>query len=197
MRRTIAAAATAGVLAGLGVTGVGIGLVHGATSTGAHPMAGTSMMATSRGMHASASEASWLREMVAHHRDAITAARELERSQRPAMRRLGLRIVADQSAQVQLMELWLAQWYPDEADDEATYRPMMRDLSGLSGDALDRTFLEDMVPHHMAAVMMAHHLMVRGGAQHDAVADLAATIARDQTREIRWMRARLAEWFGA
>ena len=36
---------------------------------------------------------------------------------------------------------------------------MMRDLSGLSGDRLDRTFLEDMIGHHMAAVTMSQRLL--------------------------------------
>lgn len=72
----------------------------------------------------------------------------------------------------------------------------MRDLSGLSGDRLDRTFLEDMVGHHMAAVMMSQRLLVHGTAEHDEVADLARTIRTEQVREIRWMSERLSAWFG-
>jgi uncharacterized protein (DUF305 family) len=105
------------------------------------------------------------------------------------MRALGRRIVADQSAQVELMEGWLAEWYDDEP--QAAYEPMMRDLESLSGDALDRAFLADMIPHHMAAVMMSQQLLVRGLAEHDEVADLARTIRDEQVDEIRWMRA---EW---
>ena len=140
-------------------------------------------------------EAGFLREMVAHHREAIEMAGELARSERPAMRALGARIVSSQTAQVEQMEAWLDEWYADEPADTA-YEPMMRDLSGLSGDRLDRTFLEDMVGHHMAAVMMSQRLLVHGGAEHDEVADLARTIRTEQAREIRWMSARLSTWFG-
>ena len=132
-------------------------------------------------------EAGYLSEMVAHHREAVVAAGELSRSQRPAMRAFGRDVVATQSAQIAQMEEWLAAWHPDEP--EATYEPMMRDLSGLSGDALDRTFLEDMVWHHMAAVMSSQRLLVRGLAEHEEVARLARTIRDDQMDEIRWMRA--------
>ena len=134
-------------------------------------------------------EAGYLSEMVAHHREAILAARELSRSDRPEMRALGRRIVADQSAQVELMEGWLAEWYADEP--EAAYEPMMRNLAGLDGDALDRAFLEDMIGHHMAAVMQSQQLLVRGLTEHEEVADLARSIRDAQVGEIRWMRA---EW---
>ena len=140
-------------------------------------------------------EAGFLREMVAHHDEAIEMAGELARSERPAMRALGARIVSSQTAQVEQMEAWLDEWYADEPADTA-YEPMMRDLSGLAGDRLDRTFLEDMVGHHMAAVMMSQRLLVHGTAEHDEVADLARTIRTEQVREIRWMSERLSTWFG-
>ncbi|WP_224279649.1 DUF305 domain-containing protein [Nocardioides lacusdianchii] len=140
-------------------------------------------------------EAGFLREMVAHHREAIETAGELARSERPAMRALGARIVSSQTAQVEQMGAWLDEWYADDPVDTA-YEPMMRDLSGLSDDRLDRTFLEDMVGHHMAAVMMSQRLLVHGAAENDEVADLARTIRTEQVREIRWMSERLSTWFG-
>jgi uncharacterized protein (DUF305 family) len=110
------------------------------------------------------------------------------------MRTLGAAIVESQSAQVEQMQAWLDEWYPDAAP--ADYDPMMRDLSGLSGDALDRAFLADMVPHHMAAVMMSQQLLVRDLAEHPEVAALAQDIRDAQRVEImrmvRWSHA----WFG-
>ena len=111
------------------------------------------------------------------------------------MRRFGERIVAAQSAQVAQMESWLAEWYPDDSPD-VDYEPMMRDLTGLSGDRLDRTFLEDMVGHHMAAVMMSQHVLASRLFDHDEVAALAADIRDDQHAEILRMRAWLRDWFG-
>ena len=71
---------------------------------------------------------------------------------------------------------------------------MMRDLSGLSGDRLDQAFLQDMIGHHMAAVMMSQHLL-RGGAEHGEVAELAREIRDGQHAEIVTMRRWLALWF--
>ena len=141
------------------------------------------------------SEVDYLVEMVAHHGDAVVAAGELSRSERPQMRALGESIVESQTAQVEQMKTWLDEWYPDAP--EADYVPMMSDLSGLSGDRLDRVFLREMVPHHMMAVMSSQQLLVRGLAEHDEVADLARTISADQRAEIRTMVRWLRSWFGA
>lgn len=134
--------------------------------------------------------------MIAHHQEAVAAAGELARSARPEMRAFGRDIVATQTAQIQQVQAWLADWYPGRST-EGDYQPMMRDLSGLSGDRLDRVFLQDMVGHHMAAVMMSQQLLVRGTAEHDQVSDLARTIRDEQHTEIFWMQDRLTDWFDA
>lgn len=149
-------------------------------------------------MHGAAvtTEFGYLTEMVAHHEEAIAAATELQRSDRPQMRSFGRSIVVSQTAQIDRMETWLAEWYQGRSTDDE-YQPMMRDLTGLSGDRLDRTFLEDMIPHHMMAVMLSQQLLVRGVADHDEVNALAVSIRDEQHAEIFWMQRRLAAWFGA
>lgn len=141
------------------------------------------------------SESAYLVEMVAHHEEAVTAARELARSERADLRDLGTSIVTSQTAQIELMRGWLDRWYPDAGP--ADYEPMMRDLASLEGDELDRTFLEDMVGHHMMAVMMSQHLLMSGDDVHSEVADLAGTIRDEQHREIVTMTRWLREWFDA
>ena len=132
-------------------------------------------------------EFAYLTHMVAHHQEAVDAARQLARSERPQMRAFGRNIVATQSAQIDQMRAWLATWYPGRSTD-VDYRPMMRDLTGLSGDRLDRMFLQDMVVHHMAAVMMSQQLLAHGSADHPQVEDLARTIRDEQHAEIFQMR---------
>ena len=187
-RMATVVAAVVVVLLGAGITGMALAHSDDPTGWGRHPMSTSgwtdgSMMGSSR----ATDEAGYLSEMVAHHREAIVAAGELSRSDRPGMRAFGRRIVADQTAQVELMEGWLAEWYADEP--AAAYEPMMRDLSGLDGVALDRALLDDMTIHHMAAVMMSQQLLMGGRAEHREVADLARTIRDDQRAEIRWMHA--------
>ncbi|WP_197048593.1 DUF305 domain-containing protein [Streptosporangium roseum] len=140
-------------------------------------------------------EFDYLTQMLPHHQEAVTAARQLRRSERPQMRRLGESIVATQSAEIVKMKAWLDQWYSGRST-AVGYRPMMRDLSKLSGDALDEAFLRDMIPHHMGAIMMSQQLLMRGRAEHEQVAAFARTVRDDQHAEMFQMRQWLADWFG-
>ena len=141
-------------------------------------------------------EFEYLAEMVAHHEEAVVAAAELQRSDRPQLRAFGASIVKNQSAQIDLMNDWLRRWYPGRTTD-VDYVPMMRDLSGLSGDELAEAFLRDMLPHHMVAVMMSQQLLAGGLAEHVSVNGLAESIRDEQRAEIFQMRRWLAEWFDA
>ena len=57
------------------------------------------------------SEYAYLTELVAHHQEAVAAARQLERSPRIEMREFGAAIVASQSAQIDQMQQWLVEWF--------------------------------------------------------------------------------------
>jgi uncharacterized protein (DUF305 family) len=145
------------------------------------------------GMMAPRDEADYLLTMVPHHREAILAAESLTRSQHPQLRRLGRSIRTTQAQQVRLMQRWIDRWYP-QATPASDYLPMMSDLSGLSGDDLDRTFLTEMVHHHMMAVMMSRHLLRSGLVRHPAVAGLAESVIDEQSAEIVQMRNWLRQW---
>ncbi|WP_171074070.1 DUF305 domain-containing protein [Nonomuraea basaltis] len=141
------------------------------------------------------SEYDYLSQMVPHHEEAITAARQLQRSERSDMRRLGQSIVTTQTAEVGKMRDWLEQWYrqsPTPSPSETT----MPDLSRLSGDQLDKTFLQHMIPHHMMAIMMSQQVLRHGEVQHSEVAAFARTVRDDQWAEVRTMRQYLVQWFG-
>ncbi|WP_416667108.1 DUF305 domain-containing protein [Egbenema bharatensis] len=143
------------------------------------------------------SEFEYLSHMIPHHQEAIdTAQIILERSDRPAMQAFAQEIIAVQTAEIERMETWLSQWYPSQTADYS-YTPMMRDLSNLQGDELDRVFLEDMIMHHMGAVMMSQMLLNRNLIEHEPVRPFAQTIASTQRQEIHQMRAWLQDWFGA
>jgi uncharacterized protein (DUF305 family) len=160
------------------------------------PMGGPGPMGGGMAMTV-ASEFDYLTQMIPHHVEAIQVATVLQaRSPRTEMREFAATIIATQRAEVRQMEAWLADWYPGRETNVA-YRPMMRDLSGLTGDDVDRTFLEDMIPHHMMAVMMSQQLITRTLAVHWEVNPFAATIRDRQHAEIRMMSLWLREWFGA
>jgi uncharacterized protein (DUF305 family) len=142
------------------------------------------------------SEFEFLSQMIPHHEEAIaTAQAVLERSDRPEMRTFAQDIIDVQSAEIDQMQTWLGEWYSDQVSS-STYIPMMRDLSSLSGDELDEAFLEDMIRHHMHAVMMSQMLINHGWVEHDPVLPFAEAIASTQRQEIHQMHAWLQDWYG-
>jgi uncharacterized protein (DUF305 family) len=163
---------------------------------GAGPAGGMGGMGPGMGGAMVASEFGYLAEMIPHHEEAIETANILLRvSERQAMRDFAVTIIETQTAEVVQMKAWLATWYPGR-DTTVHYEPMMRDLTALSGDALDQAFLEDMIPHHMMAVMMSQQLLNARLVVHPEVAPFAASIRDTQRREIHMMSAWLREWFG-
>jgi hypothetical protein len=105
------------------------------------------------------SEFNYLAQMIPHHQEAIDTAQViLARTSRPEMRQFAQNIIQAQTAEIAQMKNWLNQWYPS-GNISISYVPMMRDLSQLQGDALDQTFLKDMIKHHMGAVMMSQMLL--------------------------------------
>lgn len=159
-------------------------------------MSGTSAMMGMPGMEVT-DEFEYLTMMIPHHEEAIRAAEVLKAgTDRPDMLEFAQGIIDTQTREVAQMRSWLAAWYPGR-DTAVDYTPMMRDLTGLRGDALDQAFLEDMIPHHMAAVMMSQQLLMAGLADHTEVEPFAQSIRDSQRAEIMTMRGWLSEWFGA
>jgi uncharacterized protein (DUF305 family) len=199
----IAGIAAGSVLATAAATGVAVtaGNAQPPQATGWHrngqnygPM--SDMWSMSR-MHGTriGSEFDYLSEMVAHHQEAVTAAGQLQRSSRAEMRALGASIVKIQTAEIATMNEWLTAWYPGRSA-AVDYQPMVHDLSKLSGDALDKAFLQDMISHHMAAVMMSRQLLMRGQAEHQEVRAFAVSVRDTQHTEMFRMQQYLSDWFG-
>lgn len=65
---------------------------------------------------------------------------------------------------------------------------------GMMAQAVERHFIEMMIPHHEDAVEMAKLALSR--AQHPEIEKLAEAIKTDQTREIEQMRTWYKKWYG-
>jgi len=140
------------------------------------------------------SEFEFLTHMIPHHEEAVATAIYLrDNTEREEMRDFAEDIIRTQTAEIEQMTLYLETWYPDQKH-QIDYQLMMRELEGLRGDVLDRAFLEDMIPHHMTAVMMSQQLLVRNLAEQEEVALLAQSIRNSQRDEIHMMMNWLANW---
>jgi uncharacterized protein (DUF305 family) len=187
----------------------GAGMMSQDTNTngmmGMHRMPDGSMMSNDGGMGMGSmngmdhmmdmmvsSEREFIEGMIPHHQEAVDTAKEViaRGGTTPEIKQLAEDIVFAQEAEIAQMKQWYQDWYGEEYADTGEYMPMMRDLSQLSGEALDRTFLEDMIMHHMGAIMMARS--VQPYIEHSEIEKLTQAIVTTQSDEIRLMRQLLS-----
>lgn len=140
------------------------------------------------------SERSFIEHMIPHHQEAIdTASEVLERgATTPAIEKLMQKIITAQTSEIASMQEWYVAWYGESHQNTIMYEPMMGELTNLSGAALDQAFLEDMIMHHMGAIMMARS--VQPHIEHAELAELTQSIVSTQSAEIQEMRQLLANF---
>ncbi len=140
------------------------------------------------GMMMVGSEKEFITEMIPHHQEAVDTAKEVlaRGATTPEIKTLMENIVTAQEKEIADMKVWYEKWYGTPYQPSGKYEPMMRDLSNLSGADLDKAFLEDMVMHHMGAIMMAHS--VQGNIEHEEIEKLTDAIIKTQSEEIQLMR---------
>lgn len=133
------------------------------------------------------SEQEFVSGMIPHHQEAVDTATEVlaRGGTTEDIRILAEGIIAAQEREIVLLKQWHQDWYGQAYTETGTYQPMMRELSSLSGADLDRRFLEDMIPHHMGAIMMAES--VRPFIEHTEITDMADAIMETQSAEITQM----------
>lgn len=137
------------------------------------------------------SEREFIEGMIPHHQEAVDTAKEvIERGgSTPEIKQLVENIVVAQEKEIAEMKEWYQDWYGEAYTDNGEYMPMMRELNNLSGAELDQVFLEDMIGHHMGAIMMARS--VQPYVEHDEIAELTENIVSSQSAEIAQMRQML------
>jgi len=141
-------------------------------------------------------------EMIPHHQMALISSEHMiSNSQRFEMRQLYENIHKSQSEQIEQMQEWRKEWYPDagrpsEMMGEEQMGGMMNNgmMDGsmrgmMGGDALDTMFLKMMIPHHQTAVEMADEALSK--AEHPELRDLAQEIRDEQSSEIQLMQGYL------
>ena len=145
--------------------------------------------------------------MIPHHDGAIAMADlALTRARRPEIKELARSIKASQSQENAQMRTWYRQWFgtdvPAWGIGSGHGMGMGQGMPGMgtSLEALknapdfDRTFIEQMIPHHRMGVMMASH--AEGNTRHPQLRELEAAMVRVQSQEIEQMARWYRQWFG-
>jgi uncharacterized protein (DUF305 family) len=154
--------------------------------------------------------------MIPHHQGALMSSEHMiADSERPELRQLYENIQKSQSEQIEQMQAWREEWYPDaELTSSGGMHSMMGGggMSGghgdgheeqgshggsggprsmMGGDTADAMFLRMMIPHHQDAVDMSEEALER--AEHPELKELAQQIRDEQAAEIELMQGYLDE----
>lgn len=191
------------------LVGIGGGYMLGSrTSTsapmGQHMMGDGSMMGQNIDQH-------FIVQMIPHHEGAIEMAKvALERSKRPEIISLANGIIEAQTREINDMTSWYQSWFNSAVPEGGMPAPygtegsrMGMHMDGMTGDTgdlstvasadFDREFIDQMIPHHEMAVMMAS--MLQATTDRAEMKTLADNIITSQSREIAMMRSWRASWY--
>ena len=155
-------------------------------------------------------DAHFIEQMIPHHEDAIIMAKlALKKAQRTEIKQLAESIIDSQGIEITKMKDWYKSWFGKdvpEGDIVMNQHGMKAENSmhmGMMGNDTDMTrlekakdfdkaFVEEMIPHHQMAVMMA--TMLKNGTKRPEMTKLADDIITAQNREIEQMRGWLRDW---
>jgi uncharacterized protein (DUF305 family) len=142
-------------------------------------------------------------QMTMHHEGAIMSSEHMiSDSERPELRQLAENIQQSQSEQIQQMQHFRDEWYPDAGQTSGMPTGMIDEMMGdgmmggsmqemMGGDETDEMFLRMMIPHHQMAVDMSEKALEE--AEHTELKDLAQKIKDEQSAEIELMEGCLED----
>jgi len=151
----------------------------------------------------------FIEQMIPHHDDAVTmASLALQKAEHQETKVLAQNIIKGQSDEISQMRQWYKDWYGKDVPDafgamghqvgsKTVHMGMMgntTDTKSLeTANPFDKAFLEEMIPHHQMAIMMAQ--MLKNSSNRPEMQALADNIIRAQTKEIEQMRTWYNQWY--
>lgn len=149
--------------------------------------------------------------MIVHHQGAVEMAEEARlKSMRSEILELADAIIVAQAEEIELMNRWKNDWYPQAGSEPIAYDPASgtsipmtpaqiaaMKMSGDLGEKdaeFDLRFILAMVPHHQGAIEMANDALTKS--QRTEIRDLADDIIAAQQSEIALMLSWKMGWYG-
>ena len=202
-----------------GVGGVIVGVFLVVILTSMNPLSlrnrGTSMMGNGQNTEVSQSQMMggidkrFIEQMIPHHESAIAMAKlALLKSKRPEIKTLASAIIEGQSREIGDMNGWYKSWYGKGIPQGvATSQGGMMSGGGMGGAMggqddvntlknapdFDKAFIEQMIPHHELAIMMAQ--MLQSGTSRVEMEQLAKNIIESQSKEVGQMQSWYKVWY--
>ena len=139
-------------------------------------------------------EIKFMEGMIDHHAMAIMMAEMCTmKAIHPELVALCENIIATQSAEIEMMQTWLQDWYG------ISYEPKMHmgEMKGhmkMDPAQFEQWFMKRMISHHATAIKEAENCLEE--AYHPELLSLCQNIIATQSQEIEIMQAWLCEWYG-
>lgn len=171
-------------------------------------------------MHHQQADQHFIQMMIPHHQGAIDMANlALSKAKHPEIKQLSEAIKRDQNREIEQMKAWYKQWYGSEVPASSAHdmgmgmhsgrgmnsrenqRMPMHGCMGMMSTNLqalqtapdfDKAFIEQMIPHHKMAVMMAGMIL---DSEHPEMRKLAKSIIQTQSSEIEQMQQWYQNWY--
>lgn len=151
----------------------------------------------------------FIEQMIPHHDGAIAMAKlALQKAKRPEIKTLAQNIISAQEKETTEMQSWYKNWFGGDVKKGNTYSMMggMMSSGGMhmvgnqqdtqtleNATDFDKAFIENMIPHHQLAIIMAQ--MLKSGTNRPEMLTLANNITESQSREIEQMQEWYKSWY--
>jgi uncharacterized protein (DUF305 family) len=150
----------------------------------------------------------FIEQMIPHHEGAIAMANlALQKAKRPEIKTLATAIIAAQTTEIQSMNGWYQDWFGSAVPKVSTgmmgggmmsqsgmHMGGQEDMTALENASdFDKAFIEEMIPHHQLAIMMAN--MLQSGTTRPEMQQLAKNIISSQSKEIQQMQSWYVQWY--
>ncbi|OGC88124.1 hypothetical protein A2419_01485 [Candidatus Adlerbacteria bacterium RIFOXYC1_FULL_48_26] len=150
----------------------------------------------------------FIEQMIPHHEGAIAMANlALQKAKHPEIKTLATAIIAAQTKEIQSMNGWYQDWFGTSVPKVSTgmmgggtmsssgmHFSGQEDMTALENASdFDKAFIEEMIPHHQLAIMMAN--MLQSGTNRPEMQQLAKNIISSQSKEIQQMQAWYVQWY--
>jgi uncharacterized protein (DUF305 family) len=175
------------------------GMNHGAMD---HSTMDHSEMQSSPGAENAPYDLQFLDTMIAHHQGALEMAKPAAaKAEHAEIKTLATNILADQEKEISEMKRWREQWFTGKPAAINMKMPGMTDsmkemdmkkLDSSSGNEFDLEFINQMIPHHQGAVVMAKEALQKS--QKEEIKKLANAVIKAQETEIKQMRDWQTAW---
>lgn len=157
---------------------------------------------------ASTIEKHFIEQMIPHHEGAIAMANlALQKAKRSEIKTLATAIISAQTTEIQSMNGWYQDWFGSTVPKVGTgmmgggmmsqngmHMGGQEDMTKLENATdFDKAFVEQMIPHHQLAIMMAN--MLQSGTNRPEMQQLAKNIISSQSKEIQQMQSWYVQWY--